>query len=235
MANHHSHYHHLPPCHLKDYARLFPAIRSDHSWRPTWTERKTGSCINYPNTSKKSPSSMTSVASITNTGRGKHRPRSAHINNTNSWTELAHVCLANTWSWLGFVPQWAEMPTFYLESVSAFSRSKAALASINNKTLMMLWEVFPIKILQICLSQLGFHGFGIVLNWVGFGSLSLLLLSLILMEGRKDDLPPRCCWYHRRVVPFWGLCVAVVTPLISRLRPLPESHRMNVNMSFFLS
>lgn len=83
----------------------------------------------------------------------------------------------------------------------------------------MLWEVFLVKILEICLSWLGFHGF-----WVGFGSLSLHLLSLILMEGRKDDLPPRCCWYHRRVVPFWDSCVAVVTPLIllrpmSRLRP----------------
>lgn len=73
-------------------------IRSDHSWRPTWTERKTGSCINYLNTSKKSPSSMTSVGSTTNTGRGKGRLPSAHLNNPNSWIEACRVCLANTWT-----------------------------------------------------------------------------------------------------------------------------------------
>lgn len=71
------------------------AIRSDPSWRPTWTERKTGSCINYPNTSKKSPSSMTSAVSTTNTGRGKRRLPSACINNTNSWIEPCCVCSAN--------------------------------------------------------------------------------------------------------------------------------------------
>lgn len=71
------------------------AIRSDPSWRPTWTERKTGSCINYPNTSKKSPSSMTSAVWTTNTGRGKGRLPSARINNTNSWIEPCCVCSAN--------------------------------------------------------------------------------------------------------------------------------------------
>lgn len=97
---HHRHYHLLFLNHFRYNRGCFLCvIRSDPSWRPTRTEKKTGSCINYLNTSKKSPSLMTSVVSTTNTGRGKRRLPSARINNSNSWIEPCCVCLANTWAW----------------------------------------------------------------------------------------------------------------------------------------
>lgn len=119
-------------------------IRSDHSWRPTWTERKTGSCINYLNTSKKSPSSKTSVVSTTSTGRGKRRPPSAHINNARSWIEPCCVSLANTWTWLRLCRYITVTVEDCLRKGDKSSRSKAALASpVMGDAL----TGFPIKLL----------------------------------------------------------------------------------------
>lgn len=128
--------------------RLFSVcvIRSDHSWRPTWTERKTGSCINYLNTSKKSPSLMTSVVSTTNTGRGKHRLQSAQINNAKSWIEPCCVCLADTWTWRHLCHYITEIVQDCLKKGDKSSRSKAALAS---PVMCDAPTCFPVKILDI--------------------------------------------------------------------------------------
>lgn len=125
-------------------------IRSDHSWRPTWTERKTGSCINCLNTSKKSPSSMTSVVSTTNTGRGKHRVPSAHINNANSWIEPCCVCLANTWTWWRLCHYITVAVQDCLRKGCKSSRPKAALAS---PVMCDALTCFPMRIFEVCFSR----------------------------------------------------------------------------------
>lgn len=57
----------------------FVWARSDRSWRPILTGRRTGSYTNYLSTSKKSPSLMTSADSTTNTGRGRTYAHRTHL------------------------------------------------------------------------------------------------------------------------------------------------------------
>lgn len=59
-------------CPMYFLSKFTLCVRSDLSWRPISTERRTESSLNWLNTWKRSPSLMTSADWTTNTGRGRH-------------------------------------------------------------------------------------------------------------------------------------------------------------------